>query len=344
MPASLRLGSLEVIWQLLRWSLGFVLLGRLRQPSAVLDYDLFVSVVIPCRNEAANLERLLPSLAGQADEVIVVDDGSTDGTAAVARSYDAAVVEPGDPPDGFLGKPWACAAGASVASGDVLVFLDADVVCEAGAIAAIVGEQRRRGGLVSVQPWHDAREPHEKLAFFPNLVALMTIGGRGAFGPCMAIDRATYDAVDGHAAPDVRGSVVEDIALARRVGRVTTFAGGGLSFRMYPDGIGDLVEGFSKNLASGARAAQPVRVVLFVVWITGAVVAPVAAWWWYLLYTGQLWLLGRRVGRFGPATAATYPIGLAFFTFLTGRSLWLTYVRRSVTWRGRTWAISSRDR
>ena len=69
-----------------------------------------VSVIIPARNEAHNLPRLLASLTCQKQgplEIIVVDDGSTDGTADVARVHGAKVVNPGSLPDGWRGKPWA---------------------------------------------------------------------------------------------------------------------------------------------------------------------------------------------------------------------------------------------
>lgn len=77
-----------------------------------------VSVVIPARNEAENLPHLLGSLARQdlvPEQVIVVDDGSTDDTAAVARAHGALVVESATLPEGWTGKSWACMQGTDVA-------------------------------------------------------------------------------------------------------------------------------------------------------------------------------------------------------------------------------------
>jgi cellulose synthase/poly-beta-1,6-N-acetylglucosamine synthase-like glycosyltransferase len=89
-----------------------------------------LSVIIPARNEADNLERLLRSLEQQSlrpDEVVVIDDHSVDQTASLAQSLGATVIRAPDLPAGWLGKSWACWLGAQKAKGEVLIFLDADV-------------------------------------------------------------------------------------------------------------------------------------------------------------------------------------------------------------------------
>ena len=120
---------------LLLWALGFVFLFRVppcrrREPAAETPA---VSVIIPARDEEDNLPALLASLARQDPrpaEVIVVDDNSTDQTAAVARRCGAAVVPSKPLPEGWRGKPWACCQGAEAARGDVLLFVDADTFFE----------------------------------------------------------------------------------------------------------------------------------------------------------------------------------------------------------------------
>ncbi len=111
--------------------------GRRRTLSAAAPVCARISVIVPARDEAARLPRLLDSLAADAQpyEVLVVDDRSTDGTAAVARAAGATVV-PAERPAGWSGKAYACWAGAQAAQGDLLVFLDADVEPAPGAVGA----------------------------------------------------------------------------------------------------------------------------------------------------------------------------------------------------------------
>ena len=100
-----------------------------------------VSVIIPARDEERSIGRCVSSLLGQDHaplEVIVVDDGSTDRTAAIAGEAGATVVTAPPLPDGWTGKPHACAIGADAASGDWLLFVDADTVAEPGLISASV--------------------------------------------------------------------------------------------------------------------------------------------------------------------------------------------------------------
>lgn len=308
------------------------------------------SVVVPARNEERRIGPLLTSLQMQRRsssaplEVVVVDDGSTDATAAMAASAGTRVVTAPSLPSGWAGKPWACHTGAAASSGDVLVFVDADVVLEPAALDALEAVQGRHGGLVSVQPWHDARRPYEKLSLFPNVLALMGSGActpfghrvrpAAAFGPVLAVDRATYDAIGGHAA--VRGEVAEDIALGRRAPRLLVVGGRGTArFRMYPEGPASLVEGWTKNLAAGLGATPWWATVLAVAWVWSLAGGWAASPWCYPVSAAQVWWMGRRVGRYGPVTAALYAVPLAVFVVLLVRSLVRRATGRPVSWRGR---------
>lgn len=337
---------------LLQWAVAWVLLWRIPTPSlrARTSADR-PAVVVPARNEADNLGRLLPSLAGVDAEVIVVDDGSVDGTAAAARAHGATVVDPGDPDPGWTGKAWACTAGVRATAAPRLVFLDADVVVEPGGLDSVLAEHDDVGGLVSVQPWHAVERPYEQLSAFFNLIAMMSVDaftpwGRrvrptGAFGPCLVVDRTDYAAAGGHAGESVRGAVLDDVSLARAVQRtgrgVTVFGGrGAVRFRMYPHGLRSLVEGWTKNFAGGAAGTRPLTLVLVVVWMSGLIGAVVDLEpLLYAAFALQLAVLLRRVGSFSPLTALLYPIPLAFFVGVFLRSVVLTYVRREVAWRGR---------
>lgn len=317
------------------------------------------SIVVPARDEAGTLPKLLAALATERrpdDEVIVVDDASTDGTAAVALEGGArVVVAPPLPPD-WTGKNSACWTGAHAATHDVLVFLDADTELLPGGLDRLLAEQRRHGGLLSVQPFHAVRRAYEQLSAFFNVVAMMGIdaftplGERrvpsGAFGPVLVTHRADYDRVGGHAS--VADQILDDVALARRYTdaglQVTCLGGRGtVRFRMYPDGLRHLLEGWTKNFAGGAAGTRKLTLVLIAAWISlgieaawdlaaspGAVVAVV-----YLAVALQLLWMLRRIGAFHPLTALAYPIPLAFFLALFTRSIFDVYVRRRVTWKGR---------
>lgn len=347
----------------LRWLIGIGLLWSVPRcrpgPGSPPEGD--VAVVVPARDEAGTLPRLLASLAAQEPapaEVVVVDDSSTDGTADVARRAGATVVVCDPLPPGWTGKSWACRAGVRATSSPTLVFLDADTELAPGGLARVVGEHARRGGMVSVQPFHRTERAYERLSALFNVVSMMGVDAFGvlarrrrpqaAFGPCLVVDRDSYLAVGGHDA--VRAQVVEDGALARRfadAGRPVTCLGGRgtVAFRMYPNGVGQLVEGWTKNFATGAGATRPLTFLLIAVWLSGCIsaawypaagtIAPGAATLLYGAYAAQLMWMLARIGRFGVATALAFPVPLAFFVVVFARSLVLTHIRGEVRWRGR---------
>lgn len=347
---------------------GLLLFGRprplpARDPAPAIGSGT-VRIVIPARNESASLGNLLGDLArsrpGSAD-VVVVDDRSTDDTAAIARSFAfVTLLDPGEPPRGWRGKPWACAAGAGPVAGldpaDVLVFLDADVRVGPGALDTVLAERSDGDGVVSVQPFHTAPTAIEQLSGLFNVVSMMGIGAggdrpSGLFGPVICCSTAAYERVGGHRS--VRSAVTEDVALARRFTAASVplrvFAGGDrISFRMYPTGLAALVEGWTKNMATGAGSISPVRSLGVAWWIAGTVSAAgavvdlaagrlgVAAAFLYAVTAGALWRMLRSIGDFRWWVAAAFPVPLLFFVAVFARSVWSTWVRRSVTWRGRT--------
>ncbi|MEY2454501.1 MAG: 4,4-diaponeurosporenoate glycosyltransferase [Acidimicrobiaceae bacterium] len=280
------------------------------------------------------------------DQLIVVDDSSSDDTADVASRGGASVVNAPPLPDGWTGKAWACATGAAASTTDTLVFLDADVSVEPGGLDRIVGAHP--GGLLSVQPFHVTVRPYERLSLFFNIVAMMgteaftPLGSRrrpsGAFGPCLVTRRDDYEAVGGHAS--VKSAVLDDVELARRYlasGRPVVCLGGKgtLSFRMYPHGLRQLIEGWSKNIAGGTGKTRVLAVLLVVLWIALCLQAPWLGWQFYAAVVVQLAWMARRIGRFGVLALVLYPIPLLAFLAIYVRSIYLTYVRKRVSWRGR---------
>jgi 4,4'-diaponeurosporenoate glycosyltransferase len=347
------------------WIVAWLLLWRLRPWGEAEDGDLeAVSVIIPARNEEHDIPGTLRSLTAQrrsAGVILVVDDHSTDGTALTVDAFEGADLVVSDPlPDGWTGKCWACWQGAKATAGDVLVFVDADVILGPEALERGVAEQRRRGGLVSVQPMHHIDSVVEMLSLPFNVVAMMGIGigsifpprrSRAAAGPFMVCRRDDYEFVGGHRA--VRGEVVEDLALAQRFADADLPVSclGGIDevrSRMYPGGLREIVTGWSKNFASGARFTPFLRALAIAWWITASLIA---AWWiteavvlgrgeliragvLYVAFGVQYAVLGHRVGRFGVAAAA-WPLLIAFFTLVFAWSMVATFVLRRVRWSDR---------
>ena len=339
--------------------------------STARERSLGVSIVIPARNAATTIVPLLVSLEQSgATEVIVVDDASCDATAQLAAAHGARVVRlDGDPPSGWTGKAYACHRGAAEAQGPLLLFLDADVTMRPGALERLVMAHAHGGGLISVQPYHRTRRPYEALSAICNVVAIMGSGAfsawnrvsrPAAFGPCLLTRGDDYVLAGGHAA--VRDAVVEDVALARRFDAVglpvSVFAGwSAVEFRMYPDGLAQLAEGWTKNLASGAVLVDPVSAAIAAWWVSAClgttaaalrlvaigdlrgIVLAFACWTAVAVELRWMW---RRVGSFGWCAALLHPISIAAFVGLFARSAWATVVRRRVRWSGRAIALPSR--
>jgi glycosyltransferase involved in cell wall biosynthesis len=361
------LGWLEVSL-LVRWLLGWVLALRLpRLPSGRPAGRRTVAVLIPARNEAATLPHLLAALGRQQmgpDEVIVIDDHSTDGTAAVARQGAAAaglplrVVASEPLPEGWCGKPWALHQGVAASRAELLLFLDADTEPEPDCLERLLACHERLGGLVSVQPYHRTEKAYEQLSVLFNLVGLMAVplgpGCGVAFGPALVSSRADYLRSGGHAA--VAGRVVEDWFLAHCYERaglpVSAFVGAGvLAYRMYPGGLGDMVVGFDKNFATAAGEVRWPWMLAVLLWLSGLFWAswclPAALLGWplvgstglvpnaciYAAYALQLLVLSRRVGRFRWINLV-FPLPVLFFLGVFLLAI-LNLERGEVRWKGR---------
>ena len=321
-----------------------------------------VSVIVPARNEADRIGELLRALAAQSApplEVIVVDDESTDGTAAVAKSLGARVVRAPARPDGWMGKSWACQCGADEAAGDTLLFLDADVWLAPDAIERLLAVRRRGDAVISVQPYHHVERPGETLSALFNAQVVASVGlgptSRGLYGPCIMMTGDEYRRCGGHAA--VRDSIVDDIALGQacrdaRLPLCTYLGGRTIRFRMYPEGFRQMLSGWAKNYLHGADATPRPVLLAQSMWIVGAatvavqsafaiaglrvgIVPPVVALGAYTAYAGLLALSLPRYGRFGLGTALLFPVHLAFFACVTAYALWIRVRRGSVNWRGR---------
>jgi GT2 family glycosyltransferase len=226
-----------------------------------------ISVIVPARNEEACLGTCLESLTtqtGVAFEIIVVDDHSTDRTQEIALSFSVVrLVEAGPLPPAWTGKNNAVATGARAASGQWLLFTDADTFHLPGSLARALQEAQANGAdLLSYSPQQIVRTFWEK-AVMPVIFAELASHYRpkdvsdpqspsaAANGQYILITRETYDAVGGHAA--LADELLEDVALARNVkqsSRKIFFRYGAdiVRTRMYRN-LAQVREGWTKNLA-----------------------------------------------------------------------------------------------
>jgi 4,4'-diaponeurosporenoate glycosyltransferase len=249
-------------------------------------------------------------------------------------------------PDGWSGKAWACWTGVRQTTSPVLVFLDADVVLAPDALARIEAAAAVQDArtLVSVQPWHVPKRPYEQLSALFNVVSWTGVRhdptrNRMAFGPCLRTSRTTYEAAGGHAHEAVRGHVLDDIRLAGNYPATAAYIGGEtVRFRMYPCGLGQLVEGWSKNIAAGAAtsaATTPVGTAAATAWIAALVLAPFVHPLAYLVAAASVYATTRRTGRFHPATTMLYPVPLLGFLAIFGWSAARRIAGKPSRWRGR---------
>ena len=326
---------------------GWLFLYRSRQPKRTASKTLFarsLSIIVPARNEEANLPKLLGSIRAQeiqAGQVIVVDDASTDSTARIAREFQATVLVPPELPEGWRGKTWACHCGANAACGELLLFMDADTWFEEQGLNQLLAMYA--GGALSVAPWHQVLKLHEQMSVFFNLVMNYAVLPNGLFGQVLLVEKNSYRQVGGHEA--VKGRILENLALADEFHRqgiaVQSVGGRGmLSFRMYPEGLRQLTDGWIKAFASGAGKTPTGMLLAIILWLTGMTVALLllpAGWAGaaiYLQFVIQLLPAFARVGSFRWYTALLYPIPLVFFFAVFAMSALRS--KKQITWKGRT--------
>jgi dolichol-phosphate mannosyltransferase len=321
-----------------------------------LDPGVPISVVIPARDEARRLGPLLDALADAPGvvQIVVVDDQSTDATAQEARRAGVTVLAGRPRPPGWVGKTWAMQQGLDAATGEWIVFLDADVRPAPDVPARLVTRARRdRLDLASVASAATA-PPFARLAHASMLATLVyRFGGPGvsrrgsalANGQCLAIGRDTLVGLGGWRA--VAGAVTEDVALARhteaRAG-TTALIDATADVRVVVGDTLEVLTGWGRSI--GLPGIDRWETVLDAT---------------ILAMTMPLPLLRLLLGRADPLDAVLIVIrwGVAAGTRRAyrpaGLALWLApladlvsvsavasaAVRRSITWRGRRLPVSS---
>ena len=348
-----------------RW---FIHGARLRDYAPLTSGPL-VSVIIPARNEARNIERCVRAVLAtmySPIEVIVVDDRSTDGTAAIVEPIAGGrlrLVRGAELPAGWFGKQWAIMQGYKVARGELLLFADADTRHEPELLPrAVRALQDERVDLFTVLPRQEMRTFWERLIQPQVFVALESrfgyVGSVNrtriawnaiANGQFILTTRAAYEAAGTHAA--VKHSVAEDVMLAQhyvRAGKDIFIAQARefMTTRMYGS-LREIIGGWTKNLASGAPLmAPPIRVVRALLpylmwlpalfWLAPPILWLTTGWHWAAIATAVsllTWIAVYAAERAPVWYALLYPVGSAVVAFIMIRSAWRGQHR--IEWRGR---------
>ena len=324
---------------------------------------------MPARDEEATIARAVTSLAGQREiaEIIVINDQSSDGTAAVlkelaARITHLRVLETRELPAGWVGKNYALASGAAQATGEWLLFTDADTVHLPGSTARALADAASSGAaLVSYSPeqemytwWERAMIPfvYCRLAQRFSFAKVSDPGSPAAAanGQYLLVRRDAYEAIGGHRG--IGGEVLEDVALARRAKQ----AGLGLYFapgqgiartRMYRS-FGAMWQGWTKNLypllgGSGRAAAR--ELFLIVPWsaLLLLLLAPLGQVFPLL---GLVLLAGHHAAYAAALRRNHFPVwgtlyyvaALLLYAVAVGASGWC-YARGTVVWKGREYPV-----
>lgn len=330
-----------------------------------------VSILLPARNEAHRIVPTLRSLLAQEGlldlEILVLDDGSTDGTGDVVRQVVGSdprvkVIDGPDdlPPPGWLGKSWACHRLAQEATGDVLVFVDADVQLTARAVASTIHHMREGGlDLLSPYPRQVAVTGPERITqplVVWSWVTALPIGitershypsMAAAVGQFLVVDARAYRISGGHAA--VSDMILEDVGVLRalkRAGFQGAPADGSAvaSCRMY-DSWPEIYDGYTKSVWSAVQPS-PVAYGLIAVMALAYVAPPVFAVlgpgravraWGIAGYASGVagrYVVARRTGERVWPDVLAHPVSVTTFAGLILASL-RRHRAGTITWRGR---------
>lgn len=343
-----------------------------------------ISVCIPARNEEKNIANLLESIIIQGYsniEILVLDDQSTDRTNKIVRSLsddhsNFIQLLSGKPkPEHWLGKPWACHQLALKATGEILLFLDADTILEPGALEKISFTFRNDNlDMAAFWPkqilgtfWEKTVIPLIYYALVTALPAIYVYRDpkwmppflkkrfRTAFaaanGQCIAIKKNCYHIIGGHEA--VKNNIVEDVELAKIVkkhhGKVRMFNGiGTVKCRMYRNNK-ELYAGLRKNFLAGFQnrltvfiAAALLHIIVFILpWITIILAVIFGNPGLFFLSAASITiilmhrLLLARWFEWNPVYAFTHPIGVLWFQWLGLVKIFDHLTGKKSVWKGR---------
>ena len=343
--------------------------------------EIELTVIVPARNEQDCLGACLESLVSQSNEffslgrdweLLVVDDGSTDGTRSIAQSFaGVTVIDPARLERGWTGKANACWTAARRARGQWLLFTDADTIHEPGNLRRAIHEAEKHAvGVLSYSPRQLVSGLLQRalmplvfcelaLAYPPEKVSNPELRIAAANGQFLLIKREAYRALGGHAS--VKGDILEDVELAflakrRKVGLRFRYAADALSTRMYRS-TSAMIEGWTKNLALlfgnclilAAWRALDIFLILglpilaWKFWNYGVWQVPwfTAGWLLALVWLRNLWRVYQRIAKsnFPAADCALAPLALPLLVVLLYRSWFQNKILHRVAWKGRTYPV-----
>ncbi len=333
-----------------------------------------VSIIVPARNERDTIDTLLGSLTATTYspvEILVVDDRSDDDTAArvaawAARDARVRLLSGAPLPEGWFGKPWACTQGAAAATGELLLFTDADTTHAPTLLTHAVGALEETGAdLLTVVGHLECGSFWERIVM-PQVASLLAVRYPPALvnrarqpwlvvanGQLILSARASYDALGGHEA--VRDQVVEDQAMAQRcvqLGKCLRLlhADELFSTRMYRS-LDGMIEGWSKNLHLGTRQSLPpgllrtlapvLLIGSFLFWLIPFALLPMpglrSAALLAIAGSAVYWAGLMRLMRIPVPYLLGYPLGALVALGIVLRSI--RRGGRQIVWRGRTYRV-----
>ena len=319
-----------------------------------------ISVLIPMRNEASNVAGVIQSVLAQSElnnyEIVILNDQSTDATEFELQKFKSQIliIEGADPPDGWLGKNFACNQLAAVSQGEFLVFIDADVRLHPLAISSVLTTMKTlRWDFISAYPRQIAESFLERfmqpllqwswLSSVPLRLAesfrvqSMTI----ANGQFFIVSADAYRRIGGH--ESIKTEILDDLKLARSLIKAG-FHGGvaeGSALaqcRMY-ESSKELTDGYTKSLwrAFGGITGTVFTLLLltltqifpFSAALLGNTYGVIA----YLLVALSHAIAAART-KSGFANVFMHPISILILFYLIARSYYRGY-KGTLTWRGR---------
>ena len=355
-------------------------LRSLRKPRSNVELPVpapLISILIPARNEEANIGACLESLRRQDYpnfEILVLDDSSTDGTAdilaRIAAEDSRVRLLQGKPlPQGWAGKPFACHQLAQEARGSWLLFTDADTVHAPSMLRAVLGAALvSRAALISGFPYQRNTSIWQKTAmpilFYFMLLCLLPFWwlqrSRGtmpsvAIGQFLFFSTNEYRSIGGHEA--VKSRILEDVWLGREVSRhhykqLTLDLSALVSCQMYKE-FGTMWQGITRWFYMVASLSiVSLVVMIFVVlmlflapflWLVYGLLLAQPAFGWDVLVTLQvaiLFLARFLAGRrfSQPKTSVIlHPVGMAFLILVSFYASYQYLTGAGVKWKGRVY-------